>query len=414
MHMSSEPADTSILDDYSTDLAQFLWQRLNQNLSPLKSFDLPQGSAIVGGVIRDLLLNRNQQHLDLDFIVPNNAIKTTRSLAEQKGGSCIVLDQERDIGRLIIKGKTFDFAQQIGKTLEDDLFRRDFRMNAIALTFHPEPKLHDPTNGIKDILIRKIVAIRKQNLFDDPLRFLRALRLMAELHLTVDNQIIVWIQQHKNLLQATAPERIQAELNRIVKAPWADEVIPLLTSVALLRMWGNNYKTSHPKLHTLKEANSLNAEEKDIAMPLIRLTHLLSNEGLKKLRFSKKQISRCQLLRHWQDLNDGNGFENLKEPDRLRLHQDLEKDLPALILDLPVKKQIIWLQRWRDTNDVLFHPTPPIDGNTLKELLKLPSGEQLGMLINHLLHEKAFGRLNNKDETLKAARYWLTQKQTLL
>ena len=55
----------------------------------------------------------------------------------------IKLDEERDIARLAVDGWTLDFARQVGKTLKDDLSRRDFRINAIALQLENEPKLYE-------------------------------------------------------------------------------------------------------------------------------------------------------------------------------------------------------------------------------------------------------------------------------
>ncbi len=150
------------------------------------------------------------------------------------------------------------------------------------------------------------------------------------------------------------------------------------------------------------------------ALPLVLLTNLLSNEGLEALRFSRNQRQRCQVLRKWQEINDGNAFRTLSESDRLTLHKDLEDDLPALILELPEIDQIIWLKRWRNLNDPLFHPCCPVDGQTLKNSLDLPSGPLLGRLMSYLCHERAFGRLNNQQQVFEVARYWLKQNQTLL
>ena len=129
------------------------------------------------------------------------------------------------------------------------------------------------------------------------------------------------------------------------------------------------------------------------------------------LGFSKKIIKTCNLLRIWQQRNDGLGFKNLNELDRLQLHLDLENALPAIILGIPDKDKLLWLNRWRDPLDPLFHPASPLNGNTLKETFKITEGPLIGRLMFFLSKERAFGRLCNSDEAFKLARYWLEHNQ---
>ena len=145
MHISPTSADVSILNGDKNDLAKLLLRRLNPDKWPLRIDQLPLGTALVGGAVRDGLLNRLQEKPDLDLVVPNNAIKITQNFAKSLGSTSIVLDAERDMARLVFQGWTIDFATQIGCSLEEDLWRRDFRLNAIALLLGPNPKIVDPT-----------------------------------------------------------------------------------------------------------------------------------------------------------------------------------------------------------------------------------------------------------------------------
>ena len=94
--------------------------------------------------------------------------------------------KKRDIARLVINGWTLDFARQVGENLKDDLLRRDFRINAIALRLEEKPEIFDPTGGMDDLKSKKIVAISEKNLIDDPLRILRGFRLMCELNFELE------------------------------------------------------------------------------------------------------------------------------------------------------------------------------------------------------------------------------------
>ena len=93
-------------------------------------------------------------------------------------------------GPSILQGKRDD-------DLRADLLRRDYRINAIALTLSTEPTLLDPSGGIADLRHQRITAVHEQNLLDDPLRLLRALRLVAELSMTIDGATLKMIERHR-------------------------------------------------------------------------------------------------------------------------------------------------------------------------------------------------------------------------
>lgn len=400
------PVSPPILKEKRLLQAKKLWSSLKPEQWPIDIRDLPPGTALVGGAVRDALLGRLSKRPDLDLVVPQDALNLTRRLAKAFGGTCVVLDEARDMARLVHKEWTLDFACLEGANLIIDLQRRDYSINAIALTLGPNPHLVDPTGGLKDLEIGQLVAVKEQNLLDDPLRLLRGLRLMAEINLTLDPETQEWIQRHHQRLKDVAPERIQAELQRLVAAPMADVVLPLLQDLKLLVPWQNNSSTQLP---TQNSSKWLNNDEKCLALPLARLTHLLSNEGLSKLRFSRKQQQRCIRLRHWQDRDDGKGYETLPEHDRLQLHIDLQSDLPALILKMPEAFQQEWLLRWRNDQDPLFHPSPPLDGYVLQSLFHLPPGPTVGALIKHLCLEKAFKRISDKQGAFQAAEQWVNE-----
>ncbi len=94
---------------------------------------------------------------------------------------------------------------------------------------------------------------------------------------------------------------------------------------------------------------------------------------------------------------------------RLQLHQELEQDLPTLILALPESYQEAWLSRWRDPQDTLFHPITPVDGTTLQREVGMSPGPALGRLLRHLKQELAFGRINGHDEAIREAQRFVSR-----
>ena len=217
------------------DQARLLLKQLDPDAWPISIDQLPEGTALVGGAVRDALLGRHNPHPDLDLVVRSDALRHSARLAKIFGGKHVVLDEQRDIARLVLNGWTIDVARQEGDGLEDDLWRRDYSLNALALPLQPLAPLCDPTGGLEDLKHGRLRAVREQNLLDDPLRLLRGLRFLAEIPLVLDAQTGAWIQRHRQALVVSAPERILAELQRLVKGPHADQALHLLEQWPLLQ-----------------------------------------------------------------------------------------------------------------------------------------------------------------------------------
>ena len=76
---------------------------------------------------------------------------------------------------------------------------------------------------------------------------------------------------------------------------------------------------------------------------------------------------------------------------------------------LPEEKQLDWLERWRNKEDTLFHPTNFVNGEDIKNHIRIKDGPLLGTLLNYLSKELAFKRLNNFDEAIYKAKQWFQQ-----
>ncbi|MFM7362594.1 MAG: CCA tRNA nucleotidyltransferase [Cyanobium sp.] len=408
--------------------AAALWQALAPQRWPLPPAQLPPGSALVGGAVRDALLGRLGSRPDLDLVVPGDAIPLTRELAAQLGGSFVPLDPQRSIARLVLRGWTIDLARCAGADLAADLDRRDYTINAMALPL-AGGELVDPHDGLADLAAGRLVAVREANLLDDPLRLLRGLRLAAELDFTIDPLSWNWIRRHRQRLPAVAGERILAELERLAAAPAGSRLLAAAGEIGLLEPWAEaEPPQGSAGLAGLSPAGAqqrgLEAGETARALPLARLAAVLSGDGLARLQTSRRLQHRCRGLRRWwrrlAELAPG-GLEALAEAERLELQQALEHDLPALLLQLEPEQARAALGRWRDPTDPLFHPHPPLDGRQLQEALDLKAGPELGRLLTFLTRERAFGRLPAGDgqgrltaaerqAVLQEARRWLSRQ----
>ena len=418
MHMPGAAADRAIVNP--AEAAQLAWQRLQPEGWPLPRQAFPEGSALVGGAVRDALLNRLGPAPDLDLVVVGDAIALCRQLSRRHGGTAVVLDSERSIARLVIQGWSVDLARREGASLEADLHRRDYTVNAMALPLAEPSQLVDPLQGLKHLGQGRLVAVAERNLLDDPLRLLRGLRLASELGFELDPQTQHWIEQHHQAMATVAGERVLAELDKLAAAPSGERELALCLRLGLLNPWRKAIAPQEEQTgasllvrcskHSAVALGLSKAEEAQ-ALPLARLAAALDGPSLQQLRSSRKLQQRLSALRRWQQQLGTTApsatAEALPEHERLQLHRDLEADLPALLLGWPEAIAQQWLERWRQAEDPLFHPRPAIDGSSLQRELGIKASPALGKLLLHLMQEQAFGRLQSRSDALQIARDWL-------
>jgi tRNA nucleotidyltransferase (CCA-adding enzyme) len=197
---------------------------------------LPQPAYLVGGVVRDALLGRHADYLDLDFVMPEKAVETAQAIAHHHKAGFVLLDAERQIARVVFEQATADFAQQMGSSLEIDLQRRDFTVNAIAYNPHTE-ELIDPLQGFLDLKQNSIRMVASENLREDPLRLLRAYRQAAQLGFSLDAETRAVIRQFSPSLGQVAAERIQSELNYLLGSAQGTPWLTAAWQDGLLQAW---------------------------------------------------------------------------------------------------------------------------------------------------------------------------------
>ena len=149
---------------------------------------------------------------------PSDAIALTKALARSFDGTCVVLDEERSMARLVLGGWTVDIARQRRSRIEDDLWRRDYRINAIAVSLQPWGELVDPTGGLSDLQ----QGMPDRRLGSQPDR--RSAAVAAGIAADGGNPSSPSRPDHGTGLSATpqrlpeaAPERILAELQRLIE-----------------------------------------------------------------------------------------------------------------------------------------------------------------------------------------------------
>jgi len=190
---------------------------------------------LVGGAVRDILLNRPSP--DLDFALPLNGISLARRVANALKADFMVLDNERDTGRVIVTESDgtrifLDFATYRGKHLDEDLRARDFTINAIGWDPLTET-LIDPLNGASDLRAKLIRACSQNSFSSDPVRILRAIRQAAAFEFKIELETRKAMKEAASLLPRVSPERQRDELFKILEGPKPDSSMRALEMLGI-------------------------------------------------------------------------------------------------------------------------------------------------------------------------------------
>lgn len=199
---------------------------------------------LAGGVVRDLLLGKVPQ--DIDLTVSRQAQVWAERLAELSGGALVPLGRQEDAARVVAQGFCVDIAafRQGAATIAEDLVLRDLTINALALDLRPvlggagaslsALNLIDPTGGQADVQHGLIRLAGPTSLSDDPLRMVRIFRFAATLGFTVEAATLAQIRAQHHLIARPAVERIQHEMDLLLACGHAAPAVRAMAESGLL------------------------------------------------------------------------------------------------------------------------------------------------------------------------------------
>jgi poly(A) polymerase len=194
-------------------------------------------SWLVGGAVRDRRLGRST--LDLDAVVAGDPSALARAVGRRAGGHAFELSEAFGGWRVTARDHRWqlDVLGLGGKTIEEDLARRDLTINAIAepLTLGEAGSAIDPFGGIEDLRAGRLRMVSDRSFSEDPLRVLRLTRLAAQLGFTVDPATLARARQSAAGLSAVAGERTFVELRGVVCAPGALAGLDLMDELGATR-----------------------------------------------------------------------------------------------------------------------------------------------------------------------------------
>ncbi|MCB1159329.1 MAG: CCA tRNA nucleotidyltransferase [Leptospiraceae bacterium] len=381
---------------------------------------------LVGGSVRDLAIGKVPYEYDLTTSAkPEDVKKIFRKVVDtgiKHGTVTVIVNGEGyevttfrlDIG--YSDGRRPD-AIIYGETLSDDLKRRDFTMNALALDLLTE-EFVDEHNGLEDIQnkIIRTIGIPEERFTEDGLRPIRALRFISTLGFSIEEATYRAIYKTRSITAKISVERFHDELNKILKVEKSslsirelikNEIFPLFTGVAL------NIQADERLFDLLDSANT--------EIPGIKLSILLhiilgenafdlsiSESLLKDLRYSKKNLKDCIFfLDRWR---------NLKE---LHTEEDTRRFLNHFISYTGKEKHIEYVTSFQLTfygknsreesliKEVIAQNPPlsvkdlQINGNEVVQLLPLLEKRKIGDTLNSCMDYVLKNPEKNTKESLR-------------
>ncbi|MCL5224264.1 MAG: HD domain-containing protein [Patescibacteria group bacterium] len=420
-------------------------------------------SFLVGGSLRDLLIGRAPKDWDVATDARPEEIQKIfpGSVYENEFGTVGVKTGSEDPTLALVEVTTFrkeeqcsDFRHpdslEFAATIEEDLARRDFTINALALD--AKGNIIDPYEGIADIKKKLIRAVGDPNIRfrEDALRLMRAVRLASELGFTIEKDTAGAITRNSDLLGKIAAERVRDELIKLIMSGGAKEGMEVLEKLGLLRYVlselreGINVGQNKHHVYTVWEHNlrALDyAARKNYSLE-VRLASLLHDVGkprvkqgdgpdstfyaheivgakmtsamLNRLRFPKKVIDHVtHLVRHhlfYYNVGEVTeagvrrflnrvGPENLEDLFKVREADRIGSGVPKAF---PYKLRHLEFMIEKVKRDPVSPKMLAIDGNDIMLALHIDPGPRVGWILGVLLEEVLDDPTRNVREKLEA------------
>jgi poly(A) polymerase len=427
---------------------------------------------LVGGSVRDLLLER--EHNDLDFATearPEEILRVVEGWAD----STFTVGAEFGTVGVVKGGATHEittFRQEVyrdrsrkpivefSEDLETDLSRRDFTVNAAALALIPEPRMIDPFGGLADLhegILRTPIG-PETSFSDDPLRMLRLFRFMATLGFAPSSDVLAAVGSMHGRLEVVSAERIRDELSRLMAAPAPGEAIAAMVESGLAAEFipeVADLVEARDPLHRHKDvlAHTLAVVDKCEPRLTLRLAALLhdigkpdtrefrdgavtfhhhevvgarmARERLRALRFTKREVedvSRLVFL-HLRPHTFKLGWTDSAVRRYVRDAGPLLGDLNQLVRCDVTTANAARAKAIQDGIDelearitelrkreALDALRPPINGNDVMEFLGIPPGPSVGEVMRVLTEHRIEHGPYSVEEAFELVREWADRR----
>ena len=381
---------------------------------------------LVGGVVRDLLLG--QTNLDLDLVVEGNAIELAQHLAEINQGK-IITHPRFNTAKLQWNKWSVDLATARSETyakpgalptvklssISNDLFRRDFTINAMAIYVNSTRygELLDPHGGKDDLKHKLIRVLHEKSFTDDATRIWRGLRYEQRLNFQLERTTLQLLKRDIPRLDTISADRMRYEVECILRERYPEKVLRRADELKVL-----------PKLHPALEGNGWLAEKFEqarqlyypnlppvelyLALLAYRLTDEENENLISRLRLPKPP---AQTLR--EAISFKSNLQSLANPKLTpsRIYHLLhDYSSPAIIANSLACNSSTVSQHIHLFLNKLRYVKPALTGKDLKRMGIAP-GPSIGIIL-HQLHEARLDRkITTKQDEESLVNKWLEAKE---
>jgi poly(A) polymerase len=429
---------------------------------------------LVGGSVRDALMDRSRESLEFDFTTPARPDDIERVLGGIARGVVTIGKEFGTIGGFVddVPVEVTTFRSEIYRDdsrkpvvefsddLSEDLSRRDFSVNSMALRLLPEPEMIDPHGGLVDLGagVLQTPLDPHVSFADDPLRMLRLYRFAATLGFTPDRVVEAAAEEMRERLLIVSAERIRDELDRlivgehvvaglegIVRAGLADVFLPELPALGLQQDPVHHHKDV--LAHTIAvvaqcppdRITRLAALFHDIGKPETRefgedgvsfhhhevVGARMTRARMRDLRYSKGDIAAVSGLVYlhmrphtfkmgWTDRavrryvrDAGPLLDRLNTLVRCDVTTRNEKRARQIRRRIDELEERIAVLREQEELDAI---RPPIDGNRVMEILDIPPGPTVGEVMDMLLEHRLDEGPYSQEEAERLVREWAARR----
>ena len=378
---------------------------------------------MVGGIVRDLLLERPSP--DLDLVVEGDAVEVARYFAEIVQGKVTVHTRFRT-ATVKWDGKNVDFATARSETyarpgvlptvkagdISTDLSRRDFTINTLTVDIS-SGEVIDPYNGIKDIEKRVISVLHGKSFVDDATRIWRAIRYEQRLDFTLEPSTLKLLKRDLDMLDTISRNRICHELELVLKEDQPEKVIRRASELGVLEklhpsLAGDDWLAD--KFMKVREVISPDSPSPELYLALLayRLNKTETDELIVKLGLRKLQ---AQVLRD-ASLVKGRltklGESGIKPSEIYNLLHGLSVTAltaVSIATDSPTVKENIDLYL-----DIICYIRTALTGKDL-EKMGIQPGPHMKEILKELLHARLDGQVTDKQGEIEMVDKTIRKKE---
>ncbi len=379
---------------------------------------------LVGGVVRDLLLER--ANLDLDLVLEGDAIKLADELAGIKDGKVTAhlrfgtakLQWDNwSVDLTTARAETYDKPCALPTvkpaSIKDDLFRRDFTINAMAIELSPGHygQLLDLYGGRDDLEHKLIRVLHEKSFVDDATRIWRGLRYEQRLNFQLEPVTLKLLKRDTAYLKKVSGDRIRHELELILKEAYPEKVLSRADELGVLAKL-------HPALNgdgwlakKFEQAREISSPDSPpVGLYLALLTYRLSEEENEQLiSYLRLPKSIAQTLRDTMTIKTRLKLLDNPKFSRSNIYSVLHGySLSAVMANSLISDSPLARQRLQLFLGKLRYIKPALSGEDLKRM-GLAQGPGIKEMLNKLLEARLNGKATSKREEEALVKQWLAR-----